>query len=74
MSDGTDALTPPADTADGADQRDTDYLKRRALRRGSAGWLLLTGLGVAYVVSGDFSGWNIGLSEGASAVSRSPWC
>ncbi|MET9804393.1 ethanolamine permease [Streptomyces sp. NPDC006368] len=41
-----------------------DYLKRRALRRGSAGWLLLTGLGVGYVVSGDFSGWNIGLAEG----------
>lgn len=46
--------TPPKD----------DYLERRALRRGSAGWLLLTGLGVAYVVSGDFSGWNIGLSKG----------
>ncbi|WP_185909500.1 ethanolamine permease [Streptomyces sp. WAC01280] len=46
--------TPPKD----------DYLARRALRRGSAGWLLLTGLGVAYVVSGDFSGWNIGLSKG----------
>ncbi|MFE6787317.1 ethanolamine permease [Streptomyces sp. NPDC057680] len=46
--------TPPQD----------DYLERRALRRGSAGWLLLTGLGVAYVVSGDFSGWNIGLSKG----------
>ncbi|MER7170731.1 ethanolamine permease [Streptomyces mesophilus] len=43
---------------------DDDYLKRRALRRGSAGWLLLTGLGVAYVVSGDFSGWNFGLAEG----------
>ncbi|MDI3418842.1 ethanolamine permease [Streptomyces luteolus] len=41
-----------------------DYLERRALRRGSAGWLLLTGLGVAYVVSGDFSGWNFGLAEG----------
>ena len=46
--------TPPKD----------DYLERRTLRRGSAGWLLLTGLGVAYVVSGDFSGWNIGLSKG----------
>ncbi|MFC5803703.1 ethanolamine permease [Streptomyces formicae] len=46
--------TPPSDT----------YLERRTLRRGSAGWLLLTGLGVAYVVSGDFSGWNIGLSKG----------
>ncbi|MFG2116188.1 ethanolamine permease [Streptomyces sp. NPDC048718] len=41
-----------------------DYLKRRTLRRGSAGTLLLTGLGVAYVVSGDYSGWNIGLSKG----------
>ncbi|MFE9645785.1 ethanolamine permease [Streptomyces sp. NPDC006365] len=41
-----------------------DYLERRSLRRGSAGWLLLTGLGVAYVVSGDYSGWNFGLAEG----------
>ncbi|WNZ12872.1 ethanolamine permease [Streptomyces sp. 11x1] len=48
------------DTADSAD----DYLERRTLRRGSAGWVLLTGLGVAYVVSGDFSGWNLGLAEG----------
>ncbi|MFF9774651.1 ethanolamine permease [Streptomyces sp. NPDC013978] len=47
-------------TADAAD----DYLERRTLRRGSAGWVLLTGLGVAYVVSGDFSGWNLGLAEG----------
>ncbi|MEV3992287.1 ethanolamine permease [Streptomyces sp. NPDC049837] len=41
-----------------------DYLKRRALRQGSAGWLLLTGLGVGYVVSGDYAGWNMGLQEG----------
>ncbi|MFB7417224.1 ethanolamine permease [Streptomyces sp. NPDC056121] len=41
-----------------------DYLERRTLRRGSAGWLLLTGLGVAYVVSGDYSGWNFGLAQG----------
>ncbi|GAA2261545.1 ethanolamine permease [Streptomyces ruber] len=40
------------------------YLQRRTLRRGSAGWVLLTGLGVAYVVSGDYSGWNFGLAEG----------
>ncbi|GGT45315.1 ethanolamine permease [Streptomyces purpureus] len=53
LEDTTGSATPP-----------DDYLKRRALRRGSAGWLLLTGLGVAYVVSGDFSGWNIGLSKG----------
>ncbi|WP_126638833.1 ethanolamine permease [Embleya hyalina] len=38
-------------------------MEKRSLRRGSAGWLLLTGLGVAYVVSGDFSGWNYGLAE-----------
>ncbi|MCP3757634.1 ethanolamine permease [Streptomyces sp. TBY4] len=49
----------------GAPGTGTDgYLERRTLRRGSAGWLLLTGLGVAYVVSGDFSGWNIGLAQG----------
>ena len=40
------------------------YLERRTLRRGNAGPLLLTGLGVAYVVSGDYSGWNPGLAEG----------
>ncbi|WP_019548061.1 ethanolamine permease [Streptomyces sulphureus] len=41
-----------------------DYLRNRSLRRGSAGWLLLSGLGVAYVVSGDYAGWNFGLAEG----------
>ncbi|GGV14628.1 ethanolamine permease [Streptomyces litmocidini] len=51
-------------TLEDTTQSKDDYLERRALRRGSAGWLLLTGLGVAYVVSGDFSGWNIGLSKG----------
>lgn len=43
---------------------DTDYLAQRSLRRGSAGWVLLAGLGVAYVISGDFSGWNLGLAKG----------
>ncbi|MEV6327362.1 ethanolamine permease [Streptomyces sp. NPDC051909] len=52
------------DTTGSTTQAKDDYLERRTLRRGSAGWLLLTGLGVAYVVSGDFSGWNIGLSKG----------
>ena len=27
-------------------------------------WVLLAGLGVAYVISGDFAGWNFGLAEG----------
>ncbi|MGW4724638.1 ethanolamine permease [Streptomyces sp. NPDC004291] len=59
----TSGKTPGDGKTPGAPPED-DYLKRRALRRGSAGWLLLTGLGVAYVVSGDFSGWNVGLSKG----------
>ncbi|MFI8518122.1 ethanolamine permease [Streptomyces sp. NPDC085481] len=54
LEDTSGSTAPPND----------DYLEKRTLRRGSAGWLLLTGLGVAYVVSGDFSGWNIGLSKG----------
>ncbi len=43
---------------------DADYLEHRQLRRGAAGWVLLAGLGVAYVISGDFAGWNFGLAEG----------
>jgi ethanolamine permease len=41
-----------------------DYLEKRQLRAGAAGWVLLAGLGVAYVISGDFAGWNFGLAEG----------
>ncbi|NKZ13506.1 ethanolamine permease [Mycolicibacterium septicum DSM 44393] len=41
-----------------------DYLNKRQLKSGSAGWLLLAGLGVSYVISGDFSGWNFGLEQG----------
>ena len=33
-------------------------------QEGAAGWVLLAGLGVAYVISGDFAGWNFGLAEG----------
>ncbi|MER5973704.1 ethanolamine permease [Streptomyces sp. NPDC002055] len=63
MADGTGApIAPPA--ASGGTSPEDAYLEKRTLRRGSAGWLLLTGLGVAYVVSGDFSGWNFGLAEG----------
>ncbi|WP_373121986.1 ethanolamine permease [Mycobacterium marinum] len=40
------------------------YLQKRQLRTGSAGWLLLAGLGVSYVISGDYSGWNFGLARG----------
>ncbi len=41
-----------------------DYLDHRSLKGGSVGWLLLAGLGVAYVISGDFAGWNFGIAEG----------
>ena len=43
---------------------DEDYLEHRKLKSGAAGWVLLAGLGVAYVISGDFSGWNLGLAVG----------
>jgi len=42
----------------------SDYLDHRQLQSGSVGWVLLAGLGVAYVISGDFAGWNFGLDEG----------
>ncbi len=43
---------------------DEDYLEHRSLKKGAAGWILLAGLGVSYVISGDFAGWNFGLDEG----------
>lgn len=70
MADGTESprtsvSSPGASPPDGGTAPgEAAYLERRTLRRGSAGPLLLTGLGVAYVVSGDFSGWNFGLAEG----------
>ena len=39
------------------------YLRRRQLK-GNAGGLLLWGLGVGAVISGDFYGWNYGLASG----------
>lgn len=41
-----------------------DYLQKRQLKTGTAGWLLLASLGVGYVISGDYSGWNFGLGQG----------
>jgi ethanolamine permease len=41
-----------------------EYLEQRQLQKGAAGWVLLAGLGVAYVISGEFAGWNFGLAEG----------
>ncbi|WP_192034689.1 ethanolamine permease [Halomonas sp. YLGW01] len=42
---------------------DQDYLAKRQLKKGTAGWILLAGLGVSYVISGDFAGWNFGIAE-----------
>jgi ethanolamine permease len=41
-----------------------EYMEQRQLQKGAAGWVLLAGLGVAYVISGEFAGWNFGLAEG----------
>ncbi len=41
-----------------------DYMEHRQLKAGAAGWILLAGLGVSYVISGDFAGWNFGIAEG----------
>ena len=43
--------------------RDKDYFDKRELKR-SAGIWGLWGLAVAAVISGDFSGWNFGVSAG----------
>jgi ethanolamine permease len=48
----------------GYEKVDTEYFEQRRLQQGAAGWILLVGLGVAYVISGDFAGWNFGLGEG----------
>lgn len=42
---------------------DQEYLAKRQLQRGTAGWVLLAGLGVSYVISGDFAGWNFGIAQ-----------
>jgi ethanolamine permease len=46
------------------EREDEEYFADRQLQGGVAGWVLLAGLGVAYVISGDFAGWNFGLAEG----------
>ncbi|WP_069384509.1 ethanolamine permease [Halomonas caseinilytica] len=43
---------------------DEAYLDKRKLKKGAAGWILLASLGVSYVISGDYAGWNFGLAAG----------
>ena len=40
-----------------------EYLAQRQLKKGAAGWILLAGLGISYVISGDFAGWNFGIAQ-----------
>ena len=40
------------------------YLEKRQLKSGAVGWVLLASLGVSYVISGSFAGWNFGLAQG----------
>nr|WP_320011103.1 amino acid permease [uncultured Desulfobulbus sp.] len=40
-----------------------NYFEHRELKKGAAGWILLSFLGVAYVISGDFAGWNFGIEK-----------
>lgn len=40
-----------------------EYFAQRQLKKGAAGWILLAGLGVSYVISGDFAGWNFGIGQ-----------
>lgn len=42
----------------------SEYFEKRSLKGGAVGWVLLVGLGVAYTISGDFSGWNYGMANG----------
>lgn len=45
-------------------ENNKEYFAKRQLEQGAVGWVLLIGLGVAYVISGDFAGWNFGLAQG----------
>jgi ethanolamine permease len=59
----SESPTPPH-LESGSHNESSDYLAKRQLKKGTAGWVLLAGLGVSYVVSGDYSGWNFGLEQG----------
>ena len=50
---------------DGVAYKETDagYFEKRQLNRAVGKWLIY-GLGIAAVISGDFSGWNFGIGEG----------
>ena len=53
-----------APSSSSAEISSAEYFSQRQLKQGTVGWLLLIGLGVAYVISGDFAGWNFGIAQG----------
>ncbi|HAB63271.1 MAG TPA: ethanolamine permease, partial [Pseudomonas sp.] len=57
------SATPPSHAID-FEAVGSTYFQERELKKGAAGWVLLVGLGVAYVISGDYAGWNFGLAQG----------
>ncbi len=57
-------MTSVLDRSERAPGAKDDYFAKRSLQKGAAGWVLLAGLGVSFVISGDFSGWNLGLAVG----------
>lgn len=54
----------PATASGGATAESKEYFEKRSLKKGAVNWFLLMSLGVAYVISGDFSGWNYGIAYG----------
>lgn len=61
-------MTPPAGAAtlsgSATHSESKEYFEKRSLKKGAVSWVLLMSLGVAYVISGDFSGWNYGIGYG----------
>jgi len=64
MSNDTHTRPASRQGAVGYEHVDSGYLEQRQLKQGTAGWILLAGLGVSYVISGDFAGWNFGFAQG----------
>lgn len=68
------ALTPPTEAgtlnkpgigvSGNSNIEDKEYFAKRSLKKGAVNWFLLMSLGIAYVISGDFSGWNYGIAYG----------
>lgn len=44
------------------DNGSKDFQEQRQLKKGVAGWMVLASLGVSYVISGDYAGWNFGIA------------